>query len=705
MTEQPEQIPNIYALLIGIDYYLPNRLYKSLKGAVRDINLVADYLLKTLKIPSERIFKLTSPNPETLDAVPTSESSEVKDAPPTYENIVAAFQKIAEEAPKDAQVYIHYSGHGGRAVTVYPEIKGEGQHDEGIVPMDVGEQGGRYLRDIELATLLKRMTDKELVVTVILDSCHSGGATRGDCEIRGAKDGEVDLTEGPEDSLVASREELIRNWKTLIGADEGFAGGWLPQSNDYVLLAACRPSEYAFEYAVNGKERHGALTYWMIDTLTTIPSELSYKSLHARINAKIQSKFPSQLPMLMGSGDRQVFANVRLSTPYTATVIKVNANQKEVTLNAGLAQGLSSGTQFAIYPLNTKNFTDKQQRVAIIELTEVEASSSYAKVLTPEQGGIELKDGSKLEEFQGAPAVMVSAPPNLIRRVRLFDQKETGNKENELPPELVGKQKEALQAVRQALEGNGLLIEVQADDQQEADYQVAVGRGGEYEICIGMPIENLRPPLMVNDLEAAKGVVNRLVHLAKYQTVQAIDNPDSELVNSLDFELLDQNKEPFPDSSNLELKEREVAYLRIKNNSREVLNVAVLDLEPTWAISQIPVLNQDETFYALNPDEERSIRLRFVLPEVEGYEQAREILKLFATRGPANFQWLTLTPLDEQPERKAGMRSINSPFGQLLEAMGADVDAPPPRLTRAALRDPDPNQEWMTKRIQMTIKR
>jgi hypothetical protein len=51
------------------------------------------------------------------------------------------------------------------------------------------------------------------------------------------------------------------------------------------------------------------------------------------------------------------------------------------------------------------------------------------------------------------------------------------------------------------------------------------------------------------------------------------------------------------------------------------------------------------------------------------------------------------------------MRSINSPFGQLLEAMGADVDAPPPRLTRAALRDPDPNQEWMTKRIQMTIKR
>ena len=60
MADQSEQTSNIYALLIGIDGYQPNRLYKNLKGAVRDINLVADYLLKTLKIPAEKIFKLTS---------------------------------------------------------------------------------------------------------------------------------------------------------------------------------------------------------------------------------------------------------------------------------------------------------------------------------------------------------------------------------------------------------------------------------------------------------------------------------------------------------------------------------------------------------------------------------------------------------------------------------------------------------------------
>ncbi|MGL4503932.1 MAG: hypothetical protein ACRCU2_33025, partial [Planktothrix sp.] len=55
---------NFYALLIGIDGYTPNPMYKNLKGCVRDINLVGDYFLKTLKIPSEQIVKLISPNPD-----------------------------------------------------------------------------------------------------------------------------------------------------------------------------------------------------------------------------------------------------------------------------------------------------------------------------------------------------------------------------------------------------------------------------------------------------------------------------------------------------------------------------------------------------------------------------------------------------------------------------------------------------------------
>jgi hypothetical protein len=288
MADKPKQTPNIHALLIGIDYYKPNSFYKSLQGCVRDINLVDDYLRRTLQIPAERIRKLTSPNQEdsTLSEVRAGNEPDVLS---TYENIVKAFNEITEKAQPQELVYIHYSGHGGRATTIYSELKGDGQNDEGIVPMDIGEQDGRYLRDIELATLLKRMTDKGLGVTVVLDSCHSGGATRGDCDIRGSH--EEDTTPRPQDSLVASRQELFDNWRSLVEGSN--CPTLVPESEKYVVLAACRPTEYAFEYAVNGKERHGALTYWMIDTLRTIPGTLTYKPCTIALVPKFRASFPA----------------------------------------------------------------------------------------------------------------------------------------------------------------------------------------------------------------------------------------------------------------------------------------------------------------------------------------------------------------------------------------------------------------------------
>lgn len=695
MPELVTSVPNFHALLIGIDNYKTNPWYKSLQGCVRDINLVDGFLKQTLQLPSQQIYKLLSPNPDNAVLLDLR-AAENPNVLPTYANIVNAFEQITGQARPDDLVYIHYSGHGGRAITLFEELKGAGQMDESIVPLDIGDRHGQYLRDVELATLLKRMTDKGLIVTIVLDSCHSGGATRGDCAIRGSN--EIDIMPRSSISQVASREELVNNWKSL--TDGSNSSYWLPESRDYVLLAACRPTEYAYEYAVNGSDRHGALTYWMVDTLKSGITGLTYKSLHDRISAKIQSKFPNQLPMLLGEGDQTVFGRDQVTLQPTVTVTEVNDSQTQVKLASGLAQGLSSGTRFASYPLGTTDFTDKQKQVAIVEMTEVEASSSSARVLVEQEGGTPIK--GQIEP--GAPAIILAAPADLVRRIRLFGEKKLGNAENDLPTQfLVDQQEAALTAVRQALAGNGWVVEVQGDE--EAHYQVAVGKNGEYEICIGMPLENLAPTLMIGTLEAPREVVKRLIHLAKYQTVQELDNPISELSDAVEFELLDQTQHPLPEQSNLTLQHGTVVYLRLQNISVQPLNVAVLDLEPTWAISQIPIQGIESPFFQLVPNQSIPIRLRLQMPSGREYTQTKEILKLFATRGPADFRWLKLPAIDQNIEEKAlqPMRRINTAFGKLLTAVGEDINRSP-ELTRAAIYEPDPSAEWMTKQMQITVK-
>jgi hypothetical protein len=215
-----------------------------------------------------------------------------------------------------------------------------------------------------------------------------------------------------------------------------------------------------------------------------------------------------------------------------------------------------------------------------------------------------------------------------------------------------------------------------------------------------MPIKNLRPALSIEDPEAPQKVVDRLVHLTKYQAVQELDNPASELTEYLVVELCDRNKQPFPDPQNVSLKPGEVSYLTIKNTYSKTLNVAVLDIEPTWAISQIPIQGDFSSFFPLNPGQEVYTKLRLALPE--DYKQVKETLKILATKGLANFQWLILPSLDEQPRTRGSYpnqelitRGINqkiNPLNNLLSAIGSDPNNPPEK-TRAMVYELDPEAE------------
>ncbi len=680
--------PSLYALLIGINYYYPNRLsdgstYKDLQGAVGDVLATRAFLQTMRQVPDDHILQLTSTTDEEA-----GEPVEPPEQLPTYANIIQKFQELGNLAPAGSQVYIHYSGHGGRARTIYPKLKGGPQGiDEGLVPVDIGQTNGQYLRDIELGKLLKDLVNKGLIVTVVLDSCHSGGATRGEAAVRGLDT--IDDTPRPMSNLAGTPEELAENWRGLKNENtRGLNSGWLPESRDYVLLAACRPNEFAYEYAFDSetKQRSGALTYWLLDSLRQQTSGLTYKDLHDRLNGKIRTQFAQQTPMLMGEGDRLVFGSDRADIQYSIPVLTVDTVKNTVKIEAGQSMGLRLGAEFAIYPNGTRDFSNKDDRLAIVKIEDLGSTSS--------QGPLEAIFGQRAVDT-GDVAILIAASTNLIKKVQL------------LPQQAFAEETEGLKAVQSLLINPRLTL---VESGTPSHYTVTVNANGEFEIGdqAGVVIPNLRPPVRMKEPNAARKVVDRLVHLATYHATEALDNFDKnspmfgkiqvswlgKLQNYDPADPIPEVFEPFSEPRNPTIEAGECIFLKIQNNFSRTVNVVVLDLQSDWAIQQIQPADPGSDFITL--DAGKSITFPLKPSVVNGYLQVVDVVKVFAAIDSPNFRLLELPALD-QPRLSLGSRT-----GIPLEALLAEISGAAP-TTRNINPARYPSQEWITQQVRITV--
>jgi Caspase domain len=725
MSKPNPQQSNLHAVLIGIDCYLPNRLpdggsYSSLKGCVRDINNVENFLLHTIQVPPENILKITSSN-----TVGTDNPLEPQEKWPTYENIVDVFKKITDSAKADDQVYIHYSGHGGRANTIYKELKGEQGLDETLVPLDIGNSEARYLRDVELAHILKTMVAKGLVVNIVLDSCHSGGATRKLRDARGAEVmkgvevrgiSNVDTVLRPKDSLVAPNEELIKSWQDVSTRGFEMQSGWLPRPSGYVLIAACKPSESAHEAEFEGNERNGALTYWLLKSLKNIGPGLTYRQIHNRILTKIHSQFPMQTPMLEGEDTREVFGSKDAKLVYAVNVLSIDTEKRRILLNAGEVHGLQKGSQFAVYPVGFTDFTEIDKRIAIVEVDELRSTDSWTKLIS------EFLSDQKIDE--GSQAILIdSGNVDLKKRIRLVELQHDDGK---IILSSSKQQEEASNKIKAAIRETGTGFMMLAEDDKRADYQVAINNKGEYEIWdpAGISIEHLLPPINIEGDYAAEHVVSRLVQLINYNNIKQLDNTDSisPLSNKLAVELYGLSNDydpakrptanqlvPLDTIGNIKaVKKGQVLALHIQNTlpkipqrpEKNVLNITVLDLQPDWGIQQVYPDPTDSDYMPLDPQADEIIQFKASLPP--DYEIGKDSLKVFATVEPTNFRWLELPALDQTATRGAvTLRSIRKPVNQLEKLMsdltnatrGFDLIAP----TSYAIKG------WTTAQIEIQI--
>ncbi|HEU4710815.1 MAG TPA: caspase family protein [Pyrinomonadaceae bacterium] len=668
---------NTYALLVGVNYYLPNKLpnglyYKSLGGCVQDITKVEQFLRNVVGVSDEHLIKLTSSHSD------GEQPAEPPEQWPTYANIVAAFGKLASMIESGDQVYIHYSGHGGRCPTTpaFHEIKGAEGLDEVLVPMDLGDSEGRYLRDTELHYLLQRLVDKKCFLTLVLDSCHAGGATRArlfdhaekETTVRGVS--VIDDTPRPLESLVGSPQQLVDTWAASFdhnGSQRSVKpeSGWWLEPRGYVLLAACRTSEYANEYPFEGNEKNGALTYWWLDSLKQLRPGSTYKMLHDRVLARVRAQFPDQTPQLQGEGNRIVFGREEVHSQSGVTVIE-NLGSDRIVLNAGQAHGVERGARFSVFGLDQKDFTQSETRMATVKVVDAGAASSTASILN-------LVEGAVIEP--GCQAVLFDVGRRRLRRkvrlVGLIDYLET-----------IDRIKEVVVTA-----SNGFLEMV--GEGEWADYLVTV-RDGRFVICHanGLEIEDLTPAIPIAAADSV-GLIKRLVHLARYDHVRALQNDG---FTSFADKVLVELTGPSGDSRNgiLSVEEGEVALLRVRNNSDLVLNFTVLDIQPDWGISQI-YPSRAAAFESLDPGQEFKLPMRVRLPE--GYSEGIDMIKVLATKETTSFRWLELPAMEVAAKRS----------GTALQDLYATM-ASEEAITRQVEVLAGPDLEWSAHQVEIEIK-
>jgi hypothetical protein len=325
-------------------------------------------------------------------------------------------------------------------------------------------------------------------------------------------------------------------------------------------------------------------------------------------------------------------------------------------------------------------------------VTHVAATESWAT----------LEEGAPIAAVElGAPAVLEDVGSVALRRaVNLFHR-------NDLPPGI--DQDGALAAVGAAIKARGRgFLELLTNG--TPSYQVAVDGGGRYEIWdpSGARMPNVGA-VDVGAPNAAERVVERLVHIFRYQTILGIDEPFSRLEDALRVELRAPPPawspgQPIQGGTVIEpsgdayvAKPGTYLFVHVMNGSPRPINIVALDLDDDWAIVALeppdPSMGSNITVDARKDD---WFAFRAVLRG--GRASALDIIKIFATVDDTDFWWLLQPPLDQRITRSPTFTNPRNALFRLREALEADQN------TRAGLPAFGLGSDWAVRQIRVVTR-
>ncbi len=398
------------ALLVGINTYQGG--IRNLAGSLTDLELQWHLLVHRFGFNPKDIL-IVADNPlDGIDAQPLL---------PTRENILGAFeQHLIRQAKAGDTVVFHYSGHGAlvRDRSAQPQFIQNGKGVNGtIVPRNSLPEMGKptYVQDIMGRTIfLLTKSLKTDNVSVILDSCHSGGGTRGNLTYRAAETRLSDrLSDEPSPEELDYQNRLLKDNKLTEATFETLRSNIAKG----VAIGAANYTQYAAEASFdNDRFRAGAFTYLLTRYLWQMSGGQSVETIFDKLRlsttdlASLNGGWV-QVPEVKANpqrNDQQPILFLKPTTPWADAVVR-SSNNGEIQFWLG---GISTLSLEANSKDSVFSVLDTQlKEVAQIQQTRREKLVGYGRLI--KGSATDARPGALLRE------VIRGIDPNPVLRVGL----------------------------------------------------------------------------------------------------------------------------------------------------------------------------------------------------------------------------------------------------------------------------------------------
>ncbi|KAF5012642.1 hypothetical protein FDECE_1273 [Fusarium decemcellulare] len=644
-----------WAILIGVGGLRGHENQnRSVKGAVGDIIAMKKYL-DTCSTPIQ-VRTLTT---QCLDQGQHPTEALLQDAP-TRGNVTGQLKHVIEHGHCGDHVYIHFSGHGTSK-----------QGSLALVLYEPELASCTLLYGAHLRTAINLMVSKGMLVTLVLDCCFSGSVLRnGYLEPLAIRYIEYDTTMDTCFDHIDPFAEVDVRSTSLALPKGGGSGQRLLDPAGYSVLSACDLHEAASEVTLPDGSSRGALSYFLLDSLTALRNrgvEVSHHSLHQYIRGSFHARHSSQTPMLYGGSGLSFFNDLtpRRSIAFVSAHRDIDSH---LVLDAGEVHGVHIGNEYALYAFTApENSTHRRKEAHVKAIVDkVNHFTSELRIANPSEDEQVTKGSTWKAEM------LTTLSPSPVRMMLMQDVPNAyvlSQEANDIPfLHLV------LQDDQTQHHGS------EKHSHEEAIFHVVARDGPTYEVLDqrAEKIENF-PPINSSDPDAIGALLKALGHIAAYKFFERIENLNPDPGFERSFSLICRDKTPGPGGI-YTIEHGEPFELQFKNLDTVPKYLAVLDFDCSWEVSN-PIFCGGEGYgLTIGPKDnwnsgEKAIPLKMVVPsEVldRGQQHVDDTIKIFITSRPTMFPAALLPQLghDDLRDHQNSIKLIKERIWGLSEMRG-----------------------------------